>query len=185
MNSASIASSFLQPTHLQNDLVKLAPIGPDDFERLYQVASDPLIWEQHPSPDRHKREVFPAFFDGAIQSKSAFLILDAATGATIGSTRFYDFLPEAHSIAIGYTFLARAYWGGHYNSSLKSLMLHYIFEYVDTVLFHVGAQNIRSQKAVLKLGAKKVAEMEREFSGRKNMYHEYALSKADWQTRQG
>jgi len=181
MNSTNTHFSFLQPTHLQNELVKLVPIGPEDFEPLYQVASDPLIWEQHPIQDRYKREVFPAFFEGAIQSHSAFLVLDTVSGDTIGSTRFYDHFPEDSRIAIGYTFLARAYWGGQYNSSLKALMLNYAFDYVDTVLFHVGAQNIRSQKAVLKLGAKKVEEMEMEFSGKKHWYHEYALYKADWQ----
>lgn len=176
--------TFLEHLHalqLKNSLVALLPVEPDDFEALYQVASDPLIWELHPVKDRHQREVFAQFFEGAIASKSSYKIIDSQTGKIIGSTRFYEYKEEERSIGIGYTFLARAYWGGKYNSALKALMLDYIFQYVDTVLFHVGAVNLRSQKAVLKLGAVIVAEMEMEFSGKRSLYHEYALSKVVWQ----
>ena len=47
----------LQPT-LQNDLIILRPLRENDFEALYEVAKDPLIWEQHPSRERYKREVY-------------------------------------------------------------------------------------------------------------------------------
>jgi N-acetyltransferase len=59
---------------LKNEKVVLTPLVEDDFERLFQVAGDPLIWEQHPNPDRFKREVFQKYFEGAIQSEGAFLI---------------------------------------------------------------------------------------------------------------
>ena len=102
----------LQNPSLQNDLTRLQPIHKDDFERLYLVASDPLIWEVHPSKDRYKREVFREYFDGAVASKSAFLVFDAISGELIGSSRYYDLQPDNLSIAIGYTFLGRKYWGG-------------------------------------------------------------------------
>lgn len=145
----------LQPAHLQNNLVSLQPVGTNDFERLYAVAADPQIWEQHPQKDRYKREVFQAFFDSAIKSKGAFLVLDAKTGAVIGSSRYYEYNKEEKSIAIGYTFLAKAYWGGPYNKGLKMLMLTHAFTFADAVLFHVGIHNFRSQKAIEKLGAQK------------------------------
>lgn len=145
----------LQPTNLGNEYVRLSPLKPDDFEKLYKVASDPLIWEQHPNPNRYKREVFEVFFEGAIASKGAFLVFDAKTKEVIGSSRYHDYKPENNQIEIGYTFLARDHWGTTYNHALKRLMLEYIFKYVDNVVFHIGANNIRSQKAIVKLGAEK------------------------------
>ncbi len=95
----------LQP-HLENNLIKLIPLKKKDFEKLYQVASDPLIWEQHPDKDRYKKEVFEKFFKGALESGGAFLILDQNSGEVIGSSRYYDLDDDKKSIAIGYTFIA-------------------------------------------------------------------------------
>jgi RimJ/RimL family protein N-acetyltransferase len=146
----------LQPT-LENDIVKLVPLKKQDFEALYSVASDPLIWEQHPNKERHKREVFQNFFNGALEH-GALLIYDNQLNKLIGSTRFYDLDQENKSIVIGYTFFAREYWGGTYNQSVKKLMIDYAFQHLEQVLFHIGAQNIRSQKAIAKLGAIKIDE---------------------------
>ena len=142
----------LQP-QLFNDLVILDPLKEVDFEELYAVASDPLIWEQHPNPDRYKRDVFANFFEGALQSNGAFVIRDKKNGGAIGCTRFYDYIPEKSELKIGYTFYARSCWGKGINPAVKKLMLDYAFQNVDKVIFHVGANNIRSQKAMEKLGA--------------------------------
>ncbi|WP_374442796.1 GNAT family N-acetyltransferase [Epilithonimonas sp.] len=148
----------IQPI-LENDFVKLIPLEENDFESLFSVASDPKIWEQHPNKDRYKREVFQNFFKGAMESKGAFKIVEKNTGEIAGSTRFYDYNPEDSSIFIGYTFYARKFWGSKLNPQVKKLMLDYIFQFVDKVNFHVGKDNIRSQKAMEKLGAKKVDEI--------------------------
>jgi RimJ/RimL family protein N-acetyltransferase len=160
-----IATVNLQPIHLQNELVLLTPLSTKDFEELYVVASDPLIWEQHPNPDRYQRTVFSNYFDGAMASKGAFLIKDALTGAPIGSSRFYDHKPELKEIKIGYTFFSRACWGKPYNSNVKQLMLAHAFTFVERVVFHVGASNYRSQKAMEKLGAVKTGEEEVAYFG--------------------
>jgi len=159
------ASVNLQPIDLQNELVQLVPLSAADFEELYAVASDPLIWEQHPNPDRYQRTVFSNYFDGAIASKGAFLIKDAQTGVAIGSSRFYDHKPELGEIKIGYTFFSRSCWGKPYNSNVKHLMLDHAFTFVDRVVFHVGASNFRSQKAMEKLGAIKTGEEEVAYFG--------------------
>ena len=140
----------LQPENLENDLIRLIPVRPDDFEKLYAVAADPSIWEQHPNRNRHEREVFQEFFDEALRSKNTFLVVDQSSGQAIGSSRFYDYDREKRSVAIGYTFLARAFWGSVYNKALKTLMLDYAFRYVDTVIFHIAKENLRSQKATKK-----------------------------------
>jgi RimJ/RimL family protein N-acetyltransferase len=143
----------LQPTYLSHDIVELVPLKQTDFEELYAVASDPLIWEQHPNPDRYKREVFLKFFEGAIQSNGAFIIRNIENGKVIGCTRFYDHVLEKSELKIGYTFYARSAWGKGINPVVKKLMLDYAFQFVEKVIFHVGANNIRSQKAMEKLGA--------------------------------
>ena len=148
----------LQPLHLKNELVELIPLQPAHFNELYLVAADPLIWEQHPNPDRYKKEVFENYFKGAIASKGAFLIKNILTGNAIGSSRFYDYVPEKSEIKIGYTFFSRDCWGKPFNKEVKILMLNYILQYVENVIFHVGAENIRSQKAMGKLGAVKISE---------------------------
>lgn len=170
----------IQP-FLENETIKLIPLQESDFEALYQVASDPLIWEQHPNKDRYKREVFQNFFDGALESKGAFKIIDKISDEVIGSTRFYDYNPTAKSILIGYTFYGRKYWGSNYNPQVKKLMLDYAFQFVDDVFFHIGAHNIRSQKAIEQLGATKVREIEVAYHGEpEKLNFEYKIAKKDW-----
>ena len=144
---------------LENENVKLVPLNPNDFEELFSVASDPKIWEQHPNKDRYQRELFEKFFQGAIESKGAFKIMDKSSNEVAGSTRFYDYNQDDNTIFIGYTFYATKFWGSKLNPQVKKLMLDYIFQFVDKVNFHVGKDNIRSQKAMEKLGAKKVDEV--------------------------
>jgi RimJ/RimL family protein N-acetyltransferase len=141
----------LQPT-LTGELVTLRPLRPDDFEALYAVASDPLIWEQHPANDRWKRDVFEKFFEGALDSKGAFLVLDAADGRVIGSTRYHGLDAAKDQVEIGWTFLARSHWGGRWNGEMKRLMLEHAFGFVGSVVFIVGERNFRSQRAVEKIG---------------------------------
>lgn len=133
----------------------LRPLVAEDFEPLLAAASDPLIWEQHPQPTRWQREVFrSSFFEGALACGSAFVVLDNASGAIIGSSRFYDWWPQTREIAIGYTFLTRPYWGSGANREMKQLMLTHAMRWADTVWFHVGASNWRSRLALEKIGAR-------------------------------
>jgi RimJ/RimL family protein N-acetyltransferase len=169
-----------QPTTLTNELVKLVPLTTDHFEELYTAASDPKIWEQHPTKERYKREVFQKFFDGGMASKTAFVIYCQQSGKVIGATRFYDYNASNSTIAIGYTFLETAYWGGRYNPSVKKLLIDYAFQYVNTVLFHIGATNIRSQKAVGAIGAQKREGVEMDFNGTEPIHWEYELTKERW-----
>ena len=124
----------LQPT-LQSELLQLRPLRVEDFDKLYAVASDPLIWEQHPNSDRYKPEVFQAFFLEALESRGALVALDAKTGKIIGSSRFYGYDLKNSEIEIGWTFLARSHWGGVFNREMKRLMLQHAFRFVENVIF--------------------------------------------------
>ena len=149
----SLAMPFeLQPT-LQGHLLHLRPLRPADFEALYAVASDPLIWEQHPHFDRYKLEVFKKFFADALESRGALIAIDNQSGKIIGSSRFAGLDQEKSEIEIGWTFLARSHWGGLFNREMKELMLRHAFQFVKTVIFLVGPKNFRSQRALAKIGA--------------------------------
>ena len=124
----------------------------DDFDALFRVASDPLIWEQHPEPNRYQEPVFRKFFDDGMRSAGALVAIDRTTGEIIGTSRYHDYNATRSVIEIGFTFLARAYWGGEYNGEMKRLMLEHAFRYVTRVLFIIGPDNLRSRRAVEKIG---------------------------------
>jgi len=169
-----------QPQHLENDLVQLIPLRPEHFEALYQVASDPEIWRQHPKKNRYEREVFLRYFEHAIKHRAAFIILDKKTETVIGSSGYYNYDPERPAILIGYTFLACAFWGGTYNKAVKCLLLDHAFQHVENVYFHIGADNIRSRIAIERIGA--VRELE--FINEEGMREfAYVITKKDWISR--
>jgi N-acetyltransferase len=145
----------LQPT-LKGTLLGLRPLRPDDFHDLYAVASDPLIWEQHPIKDRYKEEVFKRFFRESLESGGALTAIDSKDGQIVGSSRFHGYDEINSEIEIGWTFLARSHWGGVYNREMKQLMLRHAFKFVRGVIFLVGPQNLRSQRAMEKIGAVRV-----------------------------
>ncbi len=137
---------------LRGDLLELRPLRPEDFQALFAVAADPLIWEQHPCKDRHQEEVFKGFFREALQSGGALLALDRKDGLVIGSSRYHGYDEGKSEVEIGWTFLARSHWGGAYNREMKRLMLRHAFRFVNAVVFLVGRHNFRSQRAVEKIG---------------------------------
>jgi N-acetyltransferase len=141
----------LQPS-LRGELLQLQPLRVEDFDELYAVASDPLLWEQHPNSDRYQREVFQAFFQEALESRGALIALDAKSGKVIGSSRFYGYDAQNSEIEIGWTFLARSHWGGRFNREMKRLMLQHAFRFVENVIFRIGPNNLRSRRAVEKIG---------------------------------
>ena len=166
---------------LENQEYQLIPLQQGDFELLYKVASDPKVWEQHPNKDRYKLEVFENFFKGAMESKGAFKIIEKSSGEILGSTRFYDFDENKNSIFIGYTFYGTQFWGKGINPQIKKLMLDYIFQFVNTVHFHIGKENVRSQIAMERLGGRKIAEEEVAYFGepaKTNLVYE--IKKENW-----
>jgi RimJ/RimL family protein N-acetyltransferase len=160
----------LQPT-LTGELVELRPLRPDDYEALYAVASDPLIWAQHPASDRHEETVFRDFFRDALASGGAFVVVDRSDGRVIGSSRYHAYDAARGEVEIGWTFLARSHWGGRYNREMKRLMLAHAFEHVNRVVFLVGPQNVRSQRAVERIGAFRVGKRP-DGSGRESVVYE-------------
>ncbi len=160
----------LQPI-LTGDLLRLRPLRAEDLDDLYSVASDPLIWEQHPVRDRYKEEVFKGFFSESLESGGALIAMDVKDGRVIGSSRFHGHDEAKSEIEIGWTFLARSHWGGNYNREMKQLMLRHAFRFVKTVVFLVGPENLRSQRAMEKLGGVRVGSRP-DGSGRDSLVYE-------------
>lgn len=176
-------NALLQPEKLQNKWVVLSPLHTAHFQGLYHVASDPRIWEQHPNPNRYQKPVFQNYFVGAMESGGAMIIQNARSGEIIGSSRFYDYDADASELKIGYTFFARHCWGKPYNRSAKLLMLDHAFTFVAQVIFHVGAQNTRSRKAMEKLGAEEMGEASVAYFGEPSRINTiYRIEKRNWDT---
>lgn len=142
----------LQPV-LTGELLVLRPLQAEDFDSLFEVASDPLVWELHPVSDRYQREVFEGFFKEALDSGGALVALNPESGRIIGSSRYHGYDEAGGEIEIGWSFLSRTYWGGVYNREMKRLMLDHAFKYVNAVVFLVGPENFRSCRAMEKIGA--------------------------------
>jgi RimJ/RimL family protein N-acetyltransferase len=139
---------------LEDERVLLRPLVPDDWDALFAVAADPLIWAQHPAHDRWQEPVFRAFFDDALAHGGALVAIDAKTSTVIGSSR-YQGLSDADggSVEIGWTFLARCYWGRTFNHAMKRLMLAHALKSVAECRFLVGETNTRSRRALERIGA--------------------------------
>jgi RimJ/RimL family protein N-acetyltransferase len=168
-----------QPT-LIGDLLELRPLRAADFEALFRVAADPLIWEQHPERNRYQEATFRAFFEEALSSGGALVAVDRATGQVIGSSRYYGYDAQRSVVEIGWTFLSRAYWGGRFNGEMKRLMLNHAFRWVSRVIFIIGPENRRSQRAVEKIGGVR-AGVRTDGQGRERVVYEltpalYALA---------
>lgn len=162
--------SFDRQPFLKGELLELRPLRVEDFDVLYAVASDPLIWEQHPSSDRYKEERFRDFFRQAVESGGALVAVDLKDGRVIGSSRFHGYDEQASEVEIGWTFMARSHWGGSYNGDMKRLMLRHAFRFVDNVVFLIGPQNLRSRRAVEKIGGVLIGSRKNE-AGRESVVY--------------
>jgi RimJ/RimL family protein N-acetyltransferase len=172
------AQDFDPQPVLRGPSLLLRPLTEADREPLWQVARDPLIWEQHPDKTRSTPEGFARFFLSSLESRSALVVIDHRSGRMIGSSRYYDWEPQKRELAIGYTFLARDYWGGPANSEMKRLMIGHAAKWAGRIWFHVGSGNLRSRRAMEKLGARVMFEGQRPLNGAPVDFHYYALETA-------
>lgn len=171
-----MAADFDFTPTLTGPTLTLRPLRAEDFEAVYAAASDPLIWAQHPFPLRYRREVFTSgFWESAINSPGALVIIETASGRVIGSSRYYEWNPDTREVAIGFTFLARSHWGGATNRELKQLMLAHAFRTARVAWFHVGVENRRSRRAMEKIGGVYSHEEAKEIHGTVHVHAYYRI----------
>ena len=162
---------------LENEIVKLRQTKKEDFDKLFKLGGKKEIWEQHSNKDRYKKSVFLKYFNQGIKNKFGSLtIISKDDGKIVGWTRLYDFDETVPTIKIGYTFLGKSYWGLDINYNSKKLILNYLFGFLDLVCFDIFEKNIRSQKAVQKLGGV--------FNEKKKDKHHYILNKKSWKRQE-
>lgn len=140
-----------QPT-LTGALIAMRPYADADFEDLYAIASDPLIWEVHPAPERAERHHFKANIDDALADQGGLVAVERATGGIVGFSRYSQLFVDPGDIEIGWTFLSRHLWGGQYNRDMKRIMLTHALDSFSRVIFRVAANNGRSRRAMEKIG---------------------------------
>lgn len=140
---------------LEGERLLLRPLRADDWETLFAVASDPEIWAIHPQHDRWQEPVFRAYFADALKQGGALVVIDKASGAIIGGSRMQAYDPaDGGSVEIGWTFLAHSHWGGAFNREMKRLMLGHALKFVERVDFRIGEDNLRSRRAMEKIGGR-------------------------------
>lgn len=168
----------LQPS-LENDLVIIRPLKPEHKQALFEVASDPLIWEQHPVKERAEPEGFARFFQESLDSGGAIVIKDKFSRNVIGSSRYAKLGGDDRLIEVGWSFLARKYWGGKYNRAVKTLMFDHAFNYVDGVVLVIDKTNLRSSGAAKKIGGRLMSEELIKFD-LKPINDAYLFTKSQW-----
>jgi N-acetyltransferase len=171
-----------QPT-LQNDTLILRPLAKTDRDGLFAMARDPAVWAGHPARNRHEPAVFDPYFEILLASGGTLAVFDRANGRVIGCSRYYEAPDQPKSIAIGYTFLGRQYWGGSTNMAMKTLMFDHAFQKVDTIWLHIDPSNIRSQHATARLGAAHAYDAALIMGGKAGLWQCWRITRADWANR--
>jgi RimJ/RimL family protein N-acetyltransferase len=166
---------------LEGERLLLRPLARDDWDALFAVASDRELWALHPSHDRWQEPVFREFFDDALAKGGALAIVDKANGRVIGSSRFQFSDQVEGALEIGWSFIARDYWGKGYNAEFKRLMLEHALAQVERVIFRVGSDNVISRKAMANIGAR-VTELTfvEERAGRPVEHLVYEITREDF-----
>ncbi len=172
-----------QPT-LRGEGLTLSPLAEADLPALAAAMRDPGIWEQHPARERGTAEGSEAYARWLLDAGGALVARDA-DGRLIGASRYYvtgDLPPGA--VAIGYTFLVRDHWGGATNGEMKRLMLDHLFEGADEAWFHIGPDNLRSQRAAAKIGATPRPDGPATLDGEPFPHRtRLAITRAEWRAR--
>lgn len=169
---------------LESERLTLRPLRESDWDALFAVASDPLLWQQHPIHDRWREEVFRPFFDDALKAGGALLAIRKSDGAVIGSSQFRACPIAPEEQEIGWTFLARECWGTGLNAEMKRLMLAHALTYAPRVLFRIGDTNIRSRMAIEAIGGVLVDGMgeEGEYQGQPARHVVYEITQESFRS---
>jgi RimJ/RimL family protein N-acetyltransferase len=181
MSGAGEAVEFDFQPILTGERVVIRPVVISDWVSMFEVASDPKIWELHPEHDRYTEAVFRQYFENALECGSGFAFVHRESGRIFGSSRYHGLDIVSSEIEIGWTFLSRDYWGGSFNLEIKRLMLDHAFRFVDTVVFWVGEENLRSRRAMEKIGGVLREGICRRDASRDHRDVVYEIRKKDWQ----
>jgi RimJ/RimL family protein N-acetyltransferase len=161
---------------LKGDLVTMRPYSDRDWDQLLSVASDPLIWEQHPIHKTWSEGVFRLSIEDALSEHGSLVATETATGRIIGHSRYSTRYVQSGELEIGWSFLARRYWGGPWNRDMKRLMIAHALADWPVVVFRIGEHNLRSRLALERLGGRLLErDYEVRFQGQSLRHVLYAI----------
>jgi len=149
---------------LKGKYIYLELLQPNNKETLRDLAKDERIWEGNRGfilnetfDDQFDNYFATALDNNAMGGQQAFVMHKVSDDSIIGMTRFLNIDKKEKRLEIGYTWYIPAVWGKVYNKECKLLLLQYTFEELNfnRAQFNVAGQNIRSQKAVEKIGGVK------------------------------
>lgn len=148
-------------TTLHNEQIILKPMEESDIDGILAVAVYPEIWP-YLSVTIEDLEDTKKYVKNALNNKEIgvefpYVIIDPNTNIIIGSTRFMDIDANHNRLEIGSTWLTPAYWRTAVNTNCKYLLLQYCFEFLqlNRVQIKTDHENLRSQKAIERIGAYK------------------------------
>jgi len=150
-----------RPITLEGHGVRLEPMREDHAKGITAAASDGKLWELWyttvPAPDEVDSYIAKALAGQVAGHMLPWVVIDAASGEVVGSTRYHDIVPEIDRVEIGYTFYAQSRQRTHVNTSCKLLLLGHAFESLGCAVVGLRTDNFnfRSQKAIAALGARK------------------------------
>jgi len=151
---------------LRGEYVYLELLGPEHIPFIKPAIKNERIWEYTKTllindsfDEQFERYINAALDPNFSGLQISFVIRDKESTEIIGMTRYYKLEPAHKRLSIGYTWYTPDYWGKVHNKECKLLLLQYAFEVLgyQRVEFEVAHQNIRSQKAVTKIGGVKEA----------------------------
>jgi len=151
----------VRPVTLASEHVRLEPLGLEHVEGLKRAAADGELWTIRvtsvPDPDDTRGYVERALQAFAEGHRLAFAVLDARTGAVIGSSSYHDIVPAVERLEIGYTWYAKSRQRTYVNASAKLLLMTHAFETLGARLvgWRTDNFNFASQRAIERLGARK------------------------------
>lgn len=149
------------PVRLHDEHVVLEPLGLDHVPALEAAAADGALWNlwftSVPAPGHARSYVEKALQGQASGVMLPFAVREKSSNTIVGTTRYYDFVPELPRVAIGYTWYAKRWQKSHVNTACKRLLLQHAFESLDCVAveIHTDSRNLDSQRAIERLGARR------------------------------
>ena len=148
-----------EPPVLENDIVRLSLLSLENYDLLLPIAAEDKLIQYSPSdigsPEALKNYVKKAI--GLMNQNNAlpFIVYDKRTSQYAGSTRYMNIDHKNKVLEIGSTWIGRAFQGSGLNTQMKQLMINHAFGPMkfEKVEFRIDERNMRSRKAVEKLGA--------------------------------
>jgi N-acetyltransferase len=176
----------VEPVTLEFNGVRLEPLALSHTDGLRAAAEDGELWNLRITsvPEPHNVE---AYIRKALEmpDRLAFAVVDASTGAVIGTTSYHDILPAVDRVEIGWTWYAKSRQRSHVNTSCKLLLLSHAFDTLGCAVVGLRTDNFNyaSQRAIERLGAKKDGVIRHHWPRRDGTVRDtvmYSIVRGEW-----